>query len=322
MRLVKDMDWEAITNGSEFAAFGHPFSANGPRYYRAVAGDGLKDLSFGFADRLGPAAVVRCNSFSANALTCYGFPLEIWVRRGLLPTDHRMLANLALGAMKTTARDAALPDIILRNHSDPDFAAALTARLIAMEARARPRFQAELDLGQSDEALTAAMNSGHRQRVRWGEANLTLIDVDQSNPDAALFAQYQALHAQVAGRVTRRQQSWDVMFELIAAGHGGLILAHHGGELIGGAFTMDADGRAYYASAAYRRDHFDKPLSHYPVYTSALRARARGNRTYVLGEVGLSEDDADEKERNIGKFKAGFSSTVATGIVWTLAVSA
>jgi hypothetical protein len=64
---------------------------------------------------------------------------------------------------------------------------------------------------------------------------------------------------------------------------------------------------AFYASGAYRRERFDKPLSHYPIYAAMISSAAAGNRWFDLGDVSLSPRMSD-KERSISYFKRGFSS--------------
>jgi hypothetical protein len=322
MRLVREQDWTAVTSGSHFSAFGFPFSRNGNAYYRAVIGSRFVDLSFGFADTDGICAVITCNNAVPDRLTCSEAPIEIWVRPGLTGQLCQRLVQNMLGTLRETAKRAGMGEIILRAPGNVLLSSALAARLLSMNLRSEPSFQGVIDLTQSDEILFAAMRSGHRQQVRWGERNMTLLHVNKSNPDRAPFEKFRALHAEVAGRITRPSQSWDEMFELVRTGNGNLVLSVHEGKILGGTLVLDADGSAYYSSGAYLRNHFDKPLTHYPLFASAIQARARGNHSFVLGEIGQSNQTVPDKERSIGQFKAGFTSDARASLVWTIPVGA
>jgi hypothetical protein len=152
------------------------------------------------------------------------------------------------------------------------------------------------------------MRKGHRQQIRWGQDHLEISVVDAHDPDRARFETYRQLHSDVAGRVTRGPASWDTMFELIAAGDGDLILCSLDGVLMGGTLMLDGGGAACYASGAYRRENFDKPLSHYPLFHAAQRAASAGARCSTSARSRRVDGHGQPKERAIGHFKSGFAT--------------
>ena len=54
------------------------------------------------------------------------------------------------------------------------------------------------------------------------------------NPDRALFQRYQDFHLAVAGRSTRPQESWDIMYDWIVDGHGEIVFGWIFDDLVAG----------------------------------------------------------------------------------------
>jgi lipid II:glycine glycyltransferase (peptidoglycan interpeptide bridge formation enzyme) len=179
-------------------------------------------------------------------------------------------------------------------------------------------FRAVVDLTRSDDELFGDMRKGHRQQIRWGQANMQVQVVDRTRGDRGSFDGYRELHAAAAGRITRGAESWDAMFDAIVSGSGDLVLGSINGQLVSGTLILDAGDTAYYSSGAYDRSRFDKPLAHWPLFNAILRAKKRGLRWFDVGEIGCS---GSAKEQSIAYFKSGFSSTREMSVIWTLPVS-
>ncbi len=318
MKLVPHIDVGSELPDLSQSRFALPFTSRGRAYYSAAYSANAADLSFGFADADGWAAIVPCNAVRPDLLTWYEFPIEIWVRPDLPLVAMRKLARDILGTLRQRARSVGAEHIRLREAHSPLLNGILSALLLEKELVAAPSFAALVDLSLSDEELLAAMRSGHRQQVRAGARIMDLVHVDNGNLDDGMFARYQQLHAEVAGRVTRPQESWDRMFDLVAKGEGHLVLSFSQGEMLGGTLMLDAGDISYYASGAYMRHHFDKPLAHYPLYVAIQRARARGRRQVHIGEVIPPMLMDSVKERSINSFKLGFTSNVAPSRIWTI----
>ena len=300
-------------------SFGLPFSPSGARYYTAVSETPPADHTFAIVDDAGPLAIIFCDLTAKEALTRFGSPIELLQRPDLPLTARRQVVRDGLSELQRIARGNGRSEILLRTSCRTDPAGAWAARLLDLGAMPRPSLRAIFDLVDSDEALLEDMSQGHRRHIRWGMKNLALSAVDAANPDRSAFDSFRRLHAEVAGRTTRPAASWEAMFALIAEGSGDLVLSSLDGELMGGTLVLDDEETAYYASGAYRREHMDKPLSHFPLFLAAQRARGRGRRRFDIGETLSGRAEAwSDKERAIARFKAGFSGNCDSSLVWTL----
>ena len=135
-------------------------------------------------------------------------------------------------------------------------------------------------------------------------------------PERTLFDLYRAFHAEVAGRVTRTEDSWNVMYDWIVQGRRAQFQAAFlEGKLIAASMFIDGKETSIYASGVYDRTQFDKPLGHYPLWLGIERAQARGMKVLELGEV-PERGAASEKEYQIGYFKRGFATHIETQRVW------
>ena len=194
----------------------------------------------------------------------------------------------------------------------------IAGHLLSTAATHSLEFRAVIDLTRSADELFGDMRKGHRQQIRWGQANMQVQVVDSTTGDRCSFDAYRALHAAAAGRITRGAGSWAAMFDAIVSGSGDLVLGSIDGQLVSGTLILDAGDTAYYSSGAYDRSRFDKPLAHWPLFNAILRAKNRGLRWFDVGEIGGS---GSAKEQSIAYFKGGFSSTREMSVIWTLPVS-
>lgn len=120
---------------------------------------------------------------------------------------------------------------------------------------------------------------------------------------------YHFLHAQANGRETRTQGTWDCMGRWMEEGLGGLVLAVKDEVMAAGAFFITYHGSAYYHSGPKLVEN----VQHAVIWTAMKQLKAIGITHLELGQL----DGETEKERNIGKFKAGFGGkavpfTIAT----------
>lgn len=322
MRVVKRaVDSEAFLalSASPLArpSFPLPLSPLGRRYYAAVHGDSVVDLSFCLTEGETALALVECDVNSAS-LGRFGFPLEIRLAPRLDFNKLRRIVREIFGLLYSIAPVNAARQINIRSNrsSDPDGLVDSLALgqgwLPHIEIRAIAR------LNHSDEELLQDLRKGHRQQVRWGQQHLKICTVDKLSPSRSVFDIYREFHARVAGRVTRSLDSWNIMFEAIAEGKGDLVVAWFNQRLVSGTLVMDSDSTAYYASGVYDREQFDKPLAHYPLFLAMTRARERGCSHFDVGEVPF-EASTEKKGLAIGYFKRGFTSRIETNIIWTFA---
>jgi hypothetical protein len=323
MQLIRHRSADTFTCLLETdGGFGLPFSANGRAYYGAIAGDELVDYSFSFVDASGPVATIACDATLPDQLTRFGAAIEIRLRPNLPLVDMRVLTSAIISELRLIASETSASQAVIRTHAINDPDGLIGSALLKAAARYTPAFRAVCDLTQDDDALFADMRSHHRRQVRKGQALLRLDVIDAQQADKIKFDMFRDLHAEVAGRVTRPVASWDTSFNLVAAGNGALVLAYIDDLLVGGTLALDAGQTSYYASGAYRRDYFDKPISHLPLYNCFALARRRGRRWFDVGDLKGEGAVLNEKENHIAEFKAGFTSYMRPSIIWRLPISA
>ena len=173
-------------------------------------------------------------------------------------------------------------------------------------------FAAEADLALPEEQLWRSLRKSYRSLVNAGRRELTIEIVDGTAPDRERFEVYRELHREVAGRVTRPTESWDVMYGMVVDGRAQLVLAHLEGRPVAATYLMTFGPFALYASGAYARDLGKFPVSHWPLYASMLEARRRGVTRLLLGAVFPQADPGSSaKERSIATFKLGFATSVS-----------
>jgi hypothetical protein len=294
----------------------HPITgAFGRAYYPAVHGGRAENRAFAVMAGEMPLLYTPA-TVTEGRLDHFGMPLRLFLAEALAPALRARAVEAAFAHIDGIVADAAPRGIAIETDAGPVLCPAAVACL-GRACRAAPRVMAIVDLTAGEAARRAALRKSFRALVNWGQRSLTLAYVNHSTPDREAFTRYQVFHHHVAGRVTRPQESWDVMFDTLAGGGGELTLGHlDDGTLVSATLVVDGSACAYYASGVYNRERFDKPLAHWPLWNAIARAEARGMEVFELGEVPLP-GTASEKEIAIGYFKRGFAMALHGTLVWT-----
>jgi Acetyltransferase (GNAT) domain len=292
-----------------------PYSPEGDHYYAATVGADEADLSFAILDT-DRAVIAVIVARTGDKLGRFGQPSG-WLNAADLPASMmRNAVGEALGELKQLMKVDAVSGASLLAPSPATSHDSLAGGLLSLGFVPVPSFMGCIDLSLDPAAIERGLRKGHRPQVKWGRSHLALTLVDHRNADIDLLDRYRQLHADVAGRVTRGEESWQATNRLIQSRKGRLVLSSLDGELVGGTLVLDAGQTAYYGSGAYRREHFDKPLGHWPLLAAILASRENGLRRFDLGDVTPRPLDS-EKDRNIIRFKRGFSPDVMSGLVWS-----
>ena len=303
----------APRDGADEPAYG----SFGRRYYPAALGGTWKDMSFAVLRSGAPAAVAVCGS-DGGPICYYGLPMRIRFSEALGNRAFRAVLAQVLAHLSSMGGPNCGTDCIIDDGPPGGGASPLGRTLHAAGAVPRLKLHAKIDLNVPQESIGAGLRKSYRSLVNWGRRNITLTYVNAGNPDLSLFRAFQDFHRGVAGRVTRPQESWDIMFETVAHGCGELSLGHAAdGNLISATLVIDGKTVSKYSSAVYDRDRFDKPIGHWPVFDAVLRAKARGRSCFHLGEI-PTMGIASDKEVSIGKFKRGFTRRLDYRLVWDL----
>lgn len=298
-----------------FAAINsHPFTGEfGKRYYPAVFGSQATDASFAVVDGVEPLLFVPC-SVGPTGLNYYGMPIKLFERAGA-PKD--VIARAVQLAFDEFDSVISRNNLLCASIADTECGIELSAigkQCLNRKATATLCLSGFCELEDPDQ-LRRSLRKSYRSLVNWGRANLAIEYVNCDHPDRELFNRYQSFHRNIAGRSTRSQKSWDVMFERLVAGGGELILGSlSDGELAAGTMIVDGTEVSNYASGVYDRAKFDKPLAHWPLWLAMTRSRERGMRQFDLGDLPIS--GVSQKELDIGYFKRGFASKISTWIRW------
>jgi hypothetical protein len=112
---------------------------------------------------------------------------------------------------------------------------------------------------------------------------------------------YQRVHADANGGPPRSQATYEHQWQWLADGQGLLMLAQDPerlGVAVAAAYWIVYQGSAYYASGP----SVERSVQHAVIWESLIWLKANGVTLAELGQI----DGETEKERNIGKFKAGF----------------
>jgi len=137
------------------------------------------------------------------------------------------------------------------------------------------------------------------------------VSVLSESIDKIKWEEFRELHREVAGRVTRSIESWDIQFAAIKNNQGFLVaLRDKQNILVGGGFFQVSEDEGVYAVAAYKRELFDKPLGHVVQFKAIEELKRRRCKWYLLGQR-LYETDVpqpSEKEVSISFFKEGFAT--------------
>jgi len=286
----------------------------GRRYYPAVFGSQLRDRSFSLSAAHGGHAIVECDLLD-GALGRFGMPMQIIVTDPE-PGRRRKLMREAVKTVSQIARENAA-EALIADPGSRELVGELGLACLAAGGRMCMRMHAVIDLSRSEQELYADVRHSAKSLLNWGRRSLDLRYCNAANPDRAIFDAYRQLHREVAGRVTRGEASWNVMFDVLRRGRGELVLGNLEGELVAGLLVVDGSHMCHYASGAYLRSRFDRPLAHWPLMDAIMRAKSRGMHRFEIGEV-FFPGDGTAKEESIGMFKKAFTSRVELRAHWRL----
>ncbi|WP_445371140.1 FemAB family protein [Methylomonas sp. HW2-6] len=168
-----------------------------------------------------------------------------------------------------------------------------------------------IDLHRSVAEIKSGFRKSYRPLVSLG-AKLWQIAVLDGRDDR-VWDEFKNLHREVAGRVTRSDDSWRLQHAAVASGDAFLVYLRDGAQrMVGGGFFQVTRDEAVYAVAAYDRALFDKPLGHAVQYRAIEEMKSRGVRWYKIGARPYPGDQPppSEKELRIAEFKQGFASHI------------
>ncbi len=298
------------------SAEAHPlYGAFGRRYYPATFGDAFRDESFAVCYDARPVLLAPCTACERQ-ISYFELPVQLFARADIEAKTARAAVETAFEYFDALQMNYEVSRVIIADDSSLGTLSPTGKQCLNRGYRADVRLTGIANFDEGEPGLRRNLRKSYHSLVNWGRRNLEIAIVDEHNPDGELFRRYQNFHREVAGRTTRPQQSWDVMFDWIVTGYGDLVLGLIDGKLVSGTMVVDGTTTSYYASGVYDRNRFDKPLGHFPLWRSIVRSAERGMRHFDLGDLPLA-GASDVKDVAIGYFKRGFATTIATSIAWT-----
>jgi hypothetical protein len=302
--VITDLGFSEIETHPQYGAFGR-------RYHPAIHGN--RDASFVVYAHNAPALVCLCAPLN-GVLGFYDLPLKVVLYKALSDGAKPTSLDLAFQNLELIIARQGLKEVCILDQSG-SVTSPIGERCRARSGTSSRRSIACVDLLAGPTAWRAALRKSSRSLINWGKRNLSISYVNRQSPNRALFDEYQAFHAEIAGRTTRSEASWNAMFEWIVQGGGELVMARLAERLVAGSMFVDGTEICIYASGVYDRTQFDKPLAHYPVWLGIERAQMRGMKLLELGAI-PERDAVSDKEYQIGYFKRGFATELNTDLVW------
>jgi hypothetical protein len=166
-----------------------------------------------------------------------------------------------------------------------------------------------LNLNLKSEELRKEIRKGHRADIKRAQNLLEFSVFTHEDITSEIFKLYQDTHFKAAGRMTRPQITFDLMFEMIKKSHSFLVGARKDGKFIGFGLFEFFKSQASYSSAANDPDYHELPISHGIQAVAIDWLQSHGCELYELGWQHFGPQLTDlpsEKEKAISHFKRGF----------------
>lgn len=306
--------WDAVCEESEDAWFWHHWDwvCYAESY---TAQDLIANLSFMVSDEGQPLAVVPCFAERRGSTRVMGFNREqiFWpaIVAGIGEDRRQCVRDFVFLQLANLARQCGLSRIETIN---PVLAPAFyRSRLPPTNIPARYGYSTILqdtqviDLRLPQERLWDSVRKGHKACIRAGGRmfEVRALGKDATDED---FRAYQDLHALAAGRVTRSQETFDMMRNWLHTGQAILMAATSEGIYSGFAYFIVSKKGGYYASACRHPNlPANSPVGHVLIWNAILTLQRQGVEILEMGpQTYVVTPDATSKTIGISHFKRGF----------------
>lgn len=169
-----------------------------------------------------------------------------------------------------------------------------------------------IDLRKNLEVLWDEVRKGHKSDIKKAAGMVRINIWNFGDITRDKFAQYQDLHRKDAGRVTRSQKTFDMMFSWIKAGTAILAEAVFNNKPIGFSLMIIYKKGAYYGSACTDPSSGNLSASHLIQWETIKYLKAHGVSFYDIGLQYYCPEwfqFPSDKVVNISKFKRGFGGS-------------
>lgn len=166
-----------------------------------------------------------------------------------------------------------------------------------------------IDLNKSEDELWKDLRRNHQRNIKKGNMFKTIIFTAE-NTTKDIFAAYKNMHHRAAGRQTRPDETFDLMYEWLARGLAFLVVVEFENKFIGFEYYSVYKNNVYGFSAANDPDcERDFPIRHLLEWEAILWMKEQKFDFYEIGlqQFGiLPYNFPDQKQLNISHFKKGF----------------
>lgn len=169
-----------------------------------------------------------------------------------------------------------------------------------------------IEISKTEDELFRNCRKGHKSDIKSARKTNALVKVlDSELITENYFQLYRDIHFKSAGRQTRPERTWEIIYEWIKKDLSVLSLYfNRENECIAAALSIVYKDGAYYGSSGILPEcNAEKGVMHLLLWETMMFLRNRGIRWYETGwqyTPTLSQEVPSEKEVNIALFKRGF----------------
>ncbi|MEH6632291.1 MAG: hypothetical protein V7776_15860 [Halopseudomonas aestusnigri] len=289
------------------------------------------DLSFVVASPtqpiLGVLLTVNRDDNGLCQLSAYGQPIHFLENSKVTDKDRKQAYKLLKQKLKETFEQEAPNQIIYRDYLERGKLSPLSKMLMDMGAKAEPVFIQMIDLYRETSLIRSDLNKTYKWNVNWGEKNLDIQILDNSNVVDKDIEEFRCLHVAAAGRETRSKDSWRAQFEMVQNNEAFIVFGRLSDRLVTAALFSFSRDVCVYGVSASDRELFDKPLSHILLWRAICTAKNLGCSSFECGEVFFLEQTIPAPEKKvlgISRFKRNFGGDISQrlSVVWSTNINA
>ena len=172
-----------------------------------------------------------------------------------------------------------------------------------------------LNLEKQKDVLFKNFRKGTKSDVKTAIKNgLETKVYDQESITRKIFDVYKNIHFQAAGRKTRPDKTWNIMFDWIEEGVSILAVTKKDDEYISAQLVNTFNQKAFYHSGATKPEYErERGVGHLAQWEIIKYLKSNDITHYELGwnwHPNISQEVASEKMLGISRFKAGFGADI------------
>ena len=250
-------------------------------------------------------------------LTSCGFPIHSPIF--LKTAQRKLIKRTCVSLMQLLSKPSSIgikTEIVIQQNSWPEVVRSGCSdwHLQALANGAVPTVKYDLfvNLIPSLKEVKSSFRKSYKPLINKGIREWSSLILTSDNIKPSIWLEFKRLHEEVAGRITRNTETWDLQYKMILSGHAFLVSLRNKEEasLVGGGFFQMTRDEGIYSVGAYNRTLFAKPLGHVVQQLAIEHMKSCGLTWYRVGERVYSQNrpTPTKKEIDVSFFKAGFAN--------------